>query len=98
MPSEPLRDHYLAAAYGAVVSGPRSIHRLAPIEIMDIAADAAVVTDRHRMADQLRNRVIQGKARGMSDRVAMAVEELLFDLADQIAQGMPFTPEGDSEQ
>lgn len=93
MAIDPLRSHYLAAAYGAVVSTTGRIQSLAPMSIMEIAADAAVITDRHRMAEQLRNRVIQGKASGMSNSVAMAVEELLFDLADQIAEGMPFTPE-----
>lgn len=93
--SDPLRDHYQNAAYSIVVSHPRAIQSLSPMEVVTMAADAAVETDRRRMAEQLRSRVIHSGAKIPDATLGMLVQEAFFDLAAQIEQGMPYVEASD---
>lgn len=64
-------------------------------KMMELAAWGAVITDRSRMADQLRLRVIRNNDPGFTKlpaEITMKIDELLLDLADQIEKGMPVRP------
>jgi hypothetical protein len=82
------REMYRGKAAEAVWEDPRPVHRMAPVEIVNLAADAAVAFDRERMALVLRERVLTTEIVGLPAEFAMVLQEFLFDLADQIEAGM----------
>ena len=92
MAEDPRKGYYLHRALQAVFDGIREVYSLSPARITELAADAAVQADRERMAEQLRNRVLLNNpgVQGLTPEVAMKLDEVMLDLADQIRRGMTF--------
>lgn len=79
---------YRQAASWAVWEQPTPVRRLAPNDIVNIAADKAVEVDRARMATIIRERIMVTDVAGLPPDVAMKVQELLYNLAEQVETGM----------
>lgn len=89
MSDDPLSLHYQKAAYEAVIK--MKMGEINVANVTKVAADAAVVADRQRIAEQLRARVIFQLKDELPRDIAMKVDSLMFQLADQIENGLPIT-------
>lgn len=89
----PLQEHYQAAA----IEATRGMSLGSLQQMVLKAADAAVKADRLRMAEQLRARIIHRPSPSAvvdinpEADLPMKLDEVMFDLANQIENGMPFT-------
>jgi len=83
------REHYIAEAAKSV--GKLEARNFTTRDILTAAADAAVLADRQRMAEQLRGRIL-GSHPDLPEHFQMQVERLLFDIANDIEQGFPLRP------
>lgn len=68
-------------------------------DIADAASKAAVLWERKRLAERLRDRVMNGDHDddGLEPEIRMKVQDWMFRLADSIEQGMPYTAHGGIE-
>lgn len=81
-------EMYRAAGSWAVWESDLPVRAMSPNDIVNLATDAAVRVDRQRMATIIRERVLVTDVAGLPPEVAMEVQRVLYDLADQVESGM----------